>query len=348
MILGIALLGGGTLGLTSGEPAPAPADSPEPPGSPNPPEIPAPLDPAIVGLGAIAAALAALQKRTGGLSPSAGLALETAADPVVVFVPGHGQPHGSVAFSDLIALMEIEDDSIRHFDYRWVDVGSNAAEASRDVFVDEAATALNAYLGGVAGDGRPIYLVGFSKGGATVAELIADWDDGRWGPSGWIEGAALLDPPIARGAHGWLQSIGRFWGSLPDDGGYDPVECGLLGLICSDRRDYLGRASGIDVIVIRNPKAAVTSFGDHPRGLRVYDAADRGPTIWGQIARNPFGLPGRIAEAHNAVLADRAVAECIVAEIRAGRCDLPPTDRPTRLPGLTQRAARAPALQKVL
>ncbi len=341
------MLGGGTLGLAD-EPVPTDETVPEQPTPADGGGVPSPSAPGIIGLGAMAAALAALQRRPGGLSPSGGLALEPSGETIIVFVPGHGQFHGSRAFADLIDLMDLEDDAVRHFDYRWVDGGDDAGRASRDVFVDDAATALNAYLAGVAGDGRPIYLVGFSKGGATIAELIADWDDGRWGPAAHIEGAALLDPPIARGTHGWLQSIGRFWGPMPDDGGYDPIDCSFLGFNCSDRRDYLGRESGVDVIVIRNPKAGVTSFGDHPRGLRVYEAADRGPTIWGQLVRNPFGLPGRISQAHNAVLADRAVADCIVAEVRAGVCDLPQPDRHPPLPSLTRGAARAPALHKVL
>jgi len=343
------LFGGGTLGLAGDEaepvvlePGPVPVESAPAPTGGRPTD---PL-PGMFGLAALAAALAVLQRRGADLSPGAGLSLD--AGPVVVFVPGHGQPEGSSAFADLIENMGLDDTSVRHFDYRWVDGGSNASAASQNVGIDDAASALNSYLAGVAGDGREVYLVGFSKGGATVAELVADWDDGRWGPADSVVGAALLDPPIARGPHGRLQSMGQFWGSLPDDGGYDPIQCTFLGFGCSDRRAGLGHSAGVEVVVIRNPKAALTSFGDLPAGLRVYDAADDGPTIWGQLARNPFALPWRIAEAHDAVLHDQKVAECIVAELASGTCDLPKTRPAPRLPSLTGGAGGAPGRQKVL
>ena len=347
--LAVALLffGGGTLGLTGDEAEPVTVEpepgSVEPAADPSGGHPPDPL-PGLIGLAGLAAALAVVQRRGDDLSPGDGLSLD--AGPIVVFVPGHGQPHGSSAFADLIENMGVDD--VRHFDYRWVDGGTSASAASEDVAIDDAVSALNSYLAGVVGDGREVYLVGFSKGGATVAELVADWDDGRWGPADSVVGAALLDPPIARGPHGRLQSMGRFWGTLPDDGGYDPVQCTFLGFGCSDRREGLGHDAGVEVVVIRNPKAALTSFGDHPAGLRVYDAADDGPTIWGQLARNPFALPGRIAEAHNAVLHDPEVARCIVAELRSGTCDLPKTRPVPRLPGLTRGAGRGPGLQKVL
>jgi hypothetical protein len=299
----------------------------------------------LIGLAGIAAALAALQRRDD-LSPGAGLALE--AGPIIVFVPGHGQPPGSSAFADLIEYMEVQSEDVRHFDYRLVDGSSDASQASEDVRIDDAATGLNAYLDGVAGDGRQIYLVGFSKGGATIAELVADWDAGRWGPADSVIGAALLDPPISAGAHGWLQSLGRHWGPVPDDGGYDPVQCTFLGFGCSDRRAGLGERSDVEVVVVRNPKAGVTSFADRPAGLRIYDAADEGPTILGQLARNPLGIAGRIAEAHDAVLHDQRVAACVMAEIRSGRCDLPERSASPPLPNLRRPAVRAPGGQKVV
>ncbi|MCH7584388.1 MAG: alpha/beta hydrolase [Acidobacteria bacterium] len=343
------MLGGSSLGLAGDETEPIIVEPAPPPVEP----IPAsdqehPIDPlpGMLGVAGIAAALAALQRRGDDLSPGAGLSLDPG--PVVVFIPGHGQSHGSSAFADLIEYMGLDDGSVRHFDYRWVDGGSSASAASEAVLLDDAASALNAYLAGVAGDGREIYLVGFSKGGAMVAELVADWDDGRWGPSDSVVGAALLDPPIARGKLGWLQGVGRFWGPLPDDGGYDPVGCTLLRFNCSDRRVGLGLNSGVDVLVIRNPKAGVTSFGDHPAGLRVYDAADDGPTIWQQLIRNPFALPWRISEAHEAVLHDRNVADCITAELTSGTCDLPKTKPAPRLSSLRRPAIRPPSGQKVL
>lgn len=342
-VIGFLLLGGSQLGLVDDaaepmdvEPNPVPVDSTPTPDGPPPVE---PM-PGLVALAGLAAALAGLRQRRGELSPAGGLSLESG--PLVVFVPGHGQDQGSEVFADLIEYMGIEDGSVRHFDYRLIDGGSSAPDASEDVGLDDAVTGLNAYLAGVAGDGREVYLVGFSKGGATVAELVADWDDGRWGPSQAVVGAALLDPPIAAGAHGWLQSLGRFWGPIPDDGGYDPVHCTFLGFGCSDRRAGLGRKSGVEVVVVRNPKAAVTSFGDLPAGLRVYNAADEGPSIGGQLARNPFRLPQRIAEAHEAVLHDRRVADCVLAELRAGRCDLPQPEPAPWHPVLTRRGNPVP------
>jgi hypothetical protein len=81
--------------------------------------------------------------------------------------------------------------------------------------------------------------------------------------------------------------------------------------------------------------------------LRVYDAADDGPTIWEQLARNPFALPGRISEAHEAVLHDRNVADCIVAEMTSGICDLPETRPKPSLSDLGRTEIRPPSRQKV-
>lgn len=350
LIIGLLLLGGGSLGLEGDEdagslpmePDPAPGDSsPAPDGaSPDSPM------PGLLGMASLAAALAALQQRREDLSPADGLSLD--AGPIVVFVPGHGQSQGAEAFADLIEYMGVDPETVRHFDYRSIDGGSSASTASADVGIDDAVTGLNSYLDGVAGDGREIYLVGFSKGGATVAELVADWDAGRWGPSGSVIGAALLDPPIAGGSLGWLQSLGRHWGPVPDDGGYEPVQCVILGHGCSDRRIGLGRESAVDVVVVRNPKAAVTSLGDVPVGLRVYNAADDGPTIGGQLLRNPFALPSRIAQAHDAVLHDRKVAECVVAELRSGRCDLPRAKPAPRLPSFTRGPIKTKLVRKFL
>jgi len=344
LIAGLLLLGGGTLGLEGDDADSTPTDpgSASQESSPAPDQAPDGSTPGLLALAGLAAALAALQQRRDDLSPAAGLSLDD--NPVVVFVPGHGQAQGSEAFADFIEHMDIDDEAVRHFDYRLINGGSSAPEASADVGIDDAATGLNAYLAGVAGDGREIYLVGFSKGGATIAELVADWDAGRWGPSDAVVGAALLDPPIASGSLGWLQSVGRFWGPVPDDGGYNPVQCSFLRFDCSDRRVWLGRESGVEVVVIRNPKAAITSFGDDPAGLRVYNAADEGPTIGGQLIRNPFGLPTRIAEAHDAVLHDPKVADCVVAELRSGVCDLPKAKSASQLTKLTGGTVLAPAV----
>lgn len=347
--LGIALLGGGTVGLAPDDatvdetPTPPPVEDPEPSESGGQSGLPG-----AAGIAAALAVLAAAGRREDEVSPAGGLGLRPG-DPVVVFVPGHGQPHGSAAFDDLIEMMDVDAGSVRHFDYRWVEGSDDHSRASEAVGIDEAATALNAYLAGIAADGEQIYLVGFSKGGTTVAELLADWDDGQWGPSDRVVGAALLDPPMATGVHGWLQSVGRRVGWIPDDGGYDPVQCRFVTLWCDDRRAHLGEAAGVDVVVIRNPRAAITSFGDVPPGLRVYDAPDDGPGPFAQLLRNPFALPGRVSQAHEAVLADPDVADCIVTEIRTpGSCGLTPTGAPPPLPSLRPPAFRPPTAMKVL
>jgi hypothetical protein len=139
-----------------------------------------------------------------------------------------------------------------------------------------------------------------------------------------VEGAALLEAPIAKGLQGVVQSVGRHVGFIPDDGGYDPIKCTLGGLVCRDTREHLGRAAGVSVTVVRNPKAGITTFGDHPEGLRVYNASDEGPDFWETGLSSPWNLPSRISEAHESVLRSGAVAECIVAEIEEpGTCDLP-------------------------
>jgi hypothetical protein len=80
----------------------------------------------------------------------------------------------------------------------------------------------------------------------------------------------------------------------------------------------------VEVLVVRNPKAGITNFGDVPDGLRVYDAPDDGPGFLAALLTNPFGIVGRVQKAHESVLSDGRVAECITAEInRPGTCDLP-------------------------
>lgn len=348
--IGLTLALGGQIGLAPSDevdataPEPVPADlepGPAPPSSPGPGSTP-------LGWIGVAAALALIQRKRGTLSPSDGLGL-TPSDPVFVFVPGHGQPSGDRAFAALIESMGLDEESVRHFDYRWVDGGPLPGRSSSNVPIDDAAAALNAYVAGVAADGRDVYLVGFSKGGATIAELIADWDDGAWGPGASVVGAALLDPPMAAGGHGWLQSAGRFVGPIPDDGGYDPVHCRFLGFWCDDRRAHLGDAAGVEVIVIRNPRAALTSFGDVPAGLRVYDADDGGPGPLQQLVRNPFRWPGRITEAHESVLSDPRVAACIAAEAwGAGECRLPRRGEKPSLPSLRRPAIAPPSGRSVL
>jgi hypothetical protein len=300
--------------------APAGTGGTEEPAEPSEPlDTPNPIIPGALALGAL---LGALLARNDG--PGRALGLRPPEDALIVFVPGHGQGRAEEVFDDLIDLMGIDESDARFFDYGLARGVPDPQIASQELSIEFAASSLNSYLGAVAQEGRPMYLVGFSKGGTTLAHLIAGWDDGAYGPNDSVAGAALLDPPMASKAHGWLQSTGRLWGSLPDDGGYDPVECSFLWFGCEDARDHLGEASGVDVIVVRNPKSGITSFSDHPDGLRVYDAADEGRSFWEQAWRNPLALPGRVSRAHEAVLGDPDVARCLVAEMwDAGSCDLP-------------------------
>jgi hypothetical protein len=296
--------------------------------------------PILPGAVVVGAMLGLLISRRDG--PGAALNLAVPEENLVVFVPGHGQGSGQQAFDDLVDLMGLEPENARFFDYRLAGGWADHRMASEQLSVRDAASSLNSYLGAVAEDGRPIYLVGFSKGGATIAHLIAAWDDGAYGPSDSVAGAALLDPPLAAGSLGWAQSAGRFWGFVPDDGGYDPVRCDFMWFGCDDARDNLGGPSGVDVVVVRNPRAGVTSFSDFPEALRIYNAVDDGPGLWDQLWRNPFGLPARISQAHEAVLDDPNVARCLVAEMwDPGSCDLP-RHQPFRYPVWRQPvAARA-------
>ncbi len=226
-------------------------------------------------------------------------------------------------FAELIELMGLDPEDVRYFDYRWVTGQSDPVAASQRAPVGPAAGALNAFLAGVGAEGDPIWVVGFSKGGATVAKLLAMWDGGAHQPPADVQGAVLLDPPLAGGMLGELQSVGTLVGWLPDDGGYDPVECAFLGFGCRDTRVGLGDNSGVEVLVIRNPLAGVTNFSDRPDGLRVVDAPDDGLGPLGQLFENPLALPGRISDAHESVLSDPAVALCILEEMdEPGSCSL--------------------------
>lgn len=323
----VASLWVGGLGLAPGDEPVPPAGTPD---GPSEPSEPGPADPGIppsfpaaMGLAALAAVL--LARREG---PGAALGLRPPDDALVVFVPGHGQGPAREVFEDLIDLMGLDEADARFFDYRLAGGWPDPRASSQELSIEVAASSLNSYLGAVAAEGRPMYLVGFSKGGATLAHLIAGWDDGAYGPNAAVSGVALLDPPMASKVHGWMQSVGRFWGPIPDDGGYDPVDCSFLWFGCRDARDHLGEAAGVDVVVIRNPKSGITSFSDHPDGLRVYNAADEGRGFWEQLWSNPVALPGRVAEAHEAVLDDPSVARCLVSEMWApGSCDLPRHER---------------------
>jgi len=240
----------------------------------------------------------------------------------VVFVSGHGNGSPADLFSRLVALMGLGPDQARYYDYRWADGGRNHQAASEYASIDETADALDGYLAGLADQGRPIYLVGFSKGGTGIAELVARWDRQDPGAAHGVIGAALLDPPMATGVHGWLQSVGGVFGPIPDDGGYDPIQCDARG--CTDTRRHLGEAAGVEVVVMRNPQAAITNFADVPEGLRVYEASDGGPGFMETLLTRPWDLVSRVTDAHLAVLDDPRVAECLASEMAgSGYCSLP-------------------------
>ncbi|HEX5630568.1 MAG TPA: hypothetical protein VFY15_02840, partial [Acidimicrobiia bacterium] len=298
--------------------------------TPTVPEAPGPVWPSgAVALGLAAAAAAILAARGSG----AALGLRPPDDTLVVFLPGHGQGPGDEVYRDFVADMGLREEAARYFDYRWVTGDVDAQRASRMAPTSRTAAALNAYLAGVAEGERPVWLVGFSKGGAVIAELVAAWDRGQSPPAN-VVGAMLLDPPMASGIHGTLQSLGGVSGPVPDDGGYDPVDCSLLWFWCRDARAHLGESSGVEVVVVRNPRAGVTSFSDHPSGLRVLDAPDDGHGPWEQLVRDPMGWFTRISRAHEAVLTDPAVARCLVTEMwHPGDCSFPepaPDFRPLR------------------
>jgi hypothetical protein len=290
-------------------------------------ELPAPVRPStpsrapVAVLGGVSGlAIWAASRR--GREQSAGPVKGASEEPLVVFVSGHGNPSPPGLFAGLIAGMGLDPSRVRYFDYRWADGGSDLASASQDASIDAAADSLNSYLAGLAESGQAIYLIGFSKGGAGIAELVGRWDRGDPGPNSAVVGAALLDPPLASGIHGFLQSVGTRWGPIPDDGGYDPIVCS--GLTCVDSRRYLGDVSGVEVMVVRNPKAGITNFADAPEGLRVYEASDGGPGFLRTLFTRPWNVAHRAAEAHMAVLQDSRVADCIAAEMEeVGSCDLP-------------------------
>jgi hypothetical protein len=296
-------------------PGPAPAFSGAVPAAPGTPWLPvgAALGGLAAGVAALAAGLWTTRREDWPVADPA--------EPLVVFVGGHGSGPAPGIFAHLVTLMGLDPADARYFDYRWADGGADHVRASQGATADETADALAGYLAGLSALGRPLYLVGFSKGGAGIAELVARWDRGQPGAEN-VQGAALLDPPLAAGIHGFLQSLGTLWGPLADDGGYRPVTCSLWS--CTDSRAHLGEASGVQVMVVRNPQSGVANFADLPAGLTVYEASDGGPGFWETLFTRPWALAGRIGEAHTAVLHDPRVAGCIAAQIRGtGSCPLP-------------------------
>lgn len=272
-----------------------------------------PLGPAGgVGIGGAVLGASVLVRRRVSGSP-------VSEDPVFVYVPGHGgDPAG---FDDLAARIGVDPRDVRVFDYRWAWPTADMVEASRRATTDDAADALGAYLAALNSDDRPIYLVGHSKGGAVITEVVSRWDAvPEIGVDGVI-GATILDPPISAGPLGLLQSLGWLHGATADDGLFSPVRCGWTG--CRDVRDRLGERSGIGVVIVRNPDAGFTNFRDRPDRVRVYDLDDQGGSMLGRFP-NLAGMWRRMGEAHNSVLHSDTVADCIAAEAKSvGSCRWP-------------------------
>ncbi len=261
--------------------------------------------------GAVLAGSVLIRRRSGGSGRDPG--------PLYVYVPGHGgDPDG---FDDLAGRIGVRPGDVRVFDYRWAWASSDPVEASRWAPTGDAADALGAYLAALESDGRPIYLVGHSKGGAVITEVVGRWDAHPEIGVDAVVGAAILDPPIASGPLGLLQSIGWFHGNTADDGLFDPVRCSWSG--CVDIRDGLGERSGVEVVIVRNPDAGFTNFWGRPDDVRVYDLDDGGGSMLGRFP-DLLGMWQRMGEAHNSVLHSDTVADCIASEARSGgSCDWP-------------------------
>lgn len=276
----------------------------------------APASGAGLGGAVIASAVLARRRRFGFAGDSQ--------DPLFVYVPGHGgDPRG---FDDLAKRMGVDGEDVRVFDYRWAWPSNDPIEASQRATADDAADALGAYVAALGADGRSIYLVGHSKGGAVITDVVSRWDEHPAMAVEAVIGAAILDPPISSGPLGLLQSLGWFHGNTADDGLFDPIRCGWTG--CRDIRNGLGRDSGVEVVIVRNPDAGFTNFRGRPDGVRVYDLDDGGGSMLGRFP-NIFGMWSRMGEAHNSVLHSDTVAACIAAEVKqVGSCRWPTSDPP--------------------
>lgn len=230
-------------------------------------------------------------------------------EPVYVLV--HGDGGTADDFDRLLFQMGVGRDQTVAFDYRSVRPGATSTEASRTASTTTAAAALDRMIRSLARRHGSVYSIHHSRGGAVGVEMIAALDDGRRPPIEGYRGAALLDPAIASGRLGWLQRLGGLVSMLPDNGGFDPIRCTDD---CRDVRHDLGRASGVEVIAIRNPDALVTNYVDRPLGLRTYDLHDDGGRS--ALARwwNPVGFVQRVFEAHGSVLEHPSVAACVRAE----------------------------------
>jgi pimeloyl-ACP methyl ester carboxylesterase len=235
-------------------------------------------------------------------------------DPLIVVVHGDGGSAGDFRF--LIRRLGIDPARVVAFDYSSVDGGRSSTESSRTVPTWAAAAALDAFLRDLSIENANIYSIHHSRGGSVGTEMIADIDEGRRPPIDGYRGAALLDPAIASGMTGVLQSVGGYGWELgervPDDGGFDPIRCD--GLVCHDVRENLGEAAGVEVVAIRNPDALITNFHGKPPGLRVFDLLDDKPNALWYLGWIP-AFRNRVSEAHASVLTSETVADCLVTEI---------------------------------
>ncbi len=240
-------------------------------------------------------------------------------DPLVVVV--HGDGGSPESFRYLTTAMGIPTSRVVAFDYSAVDGGESSTESSHRVSTVDAADHLDAMLRELSRDNANIYTVHHSRGGAVGAELIADLDEGSRQPIDGYRGAALLDPAIAAGAHGLLQSLGGFWpfGMIPDDGGFNPVRCTDDG--CRDIRAHLGESADVEVVAIRNTDAVLPNFWGRPEGLRVFELRDFLPSAALLVNINPMLALLRMSHAHTSVLKSGVVADCVRAEIdEPGSC----------------------------
>lgn len=256
-----------------------------------------------------AAAVAARRRRT---------------DPVYVVVHGDG---GSPAdFDGLLFHMGVSPDQVVAFDYRSAHPGADSTEASRSASTHAAAAALDRLVRDTARTNGAVYTIHHSRGGAVGVEMIAALDDGTRPPIDGYIGAALLDPAIGSGRVGTLQRLGRRFGFIPDNGGFDPIRCSDG---CRDIREHLGKQAGVEVIAIRNPDAVVTNFLDRPEGLRTYDLVDDGGPNALSYWWNPLAAISRVSTAHRSVLEHGAVADCVRSESRSpGSCEWTGSPRP--------------------
>jgi len=312
LTLSVPLTGGDPVGLVPGDgialdpvpPVVSPIDLPQ--GAGSPPGSPVPLGfGALAAVGVLGAGVVADRRRRRSMEP--------------LFVLVHGNGGSASDFDPLLAQMGVDASRVVAFDWRTAMAAPTSTEASQFASTEVAAAELDELIRRLSVNYGNIYSIHHSKGGAAGVAMIAALDDGTRPEIDGYRGAALLDPPIATGRLGTMQRFGEWTSRLPDNGDFDPIQCGDDG--CRDRRANLGEASGVEVIAIRNPDAVVPNFRDRPEGLRVYDLVDDGrpSALWFWNTPPVFAL--RVSEAHGSVLEHWAVADCISAEVaQPGGC----------------------------